>query len=210
MTCSALLLWRGVTRSITIQLSFIVTRSRASAGFAAPIWWPLHDMTPNYSGSLSDDEYLRQYGRRARASPDGTDRNTDRLGRKLWTFAATISFNRRHHLAYRGCRLNLEKESSSVGWCPRNSGGQCLPGDSQSRSCDRLGCSPMEKTNDRNERMTTVFREMLQVPGIITHQLLMTHYRKIAERVDSVVWPSGYALGASSCVPEPLLSLEKS
>src|SRR3984893_1586799 len=61
------------------------------------------------------------------------------------------------------------------------------------------------------KRMTTVFREMLASPGIIhapiAHDPLTA---KIAERVGFRCWDlGGYALGASSCVPEPLLSLEE-
>jgi methylisocitrate lyase len=61
------------------------------------------------------------------------------------------------------------------------------------------------------KRMTTVFREMLASPGIIhapiAHDPLTA---KIAERVGfRCLDLGGYALGASSCVPEPLLSLEE-
>ena len=60
------------------------------------------------------------------------------------------------------------------------------------------------------QRMTTVFREMLASPGIIhapiAHDPLTA---KIAERVGfRCLDLGGYALGATSCVPEPLLSLE--
>jgi methylisocitrate lyase len=59
--------------------------------------------------------------------------------------------------------------------------------------------------------MTTVFREMLANPGIIhapiAHDPLTA---KIAQSVGfSCLDLGGYALGASSCVPEPLLSLEE-
>jgi 2-methylisocitrate lyase-like PEP mutase family enzyme len=59
--------------------------------------------------------------------------------------------------------------------------------------------------------MTTVFREMLASPGIIhapiAHDPLTA---KIAQRVGfRCLDLGGYALGASSCVPEPLLSLEE-
>lgn len=61
------------------------------------------------------------------------------------------------------------------------------------------------------KRMTTVFREMLASPGIlhapIAHDPLTA---KIAQRVGfRCLDLGGYALGASSCVPEPLLSLEE-
>jgi 2-methylisocitrate lyase-like PEP mutase family enzyme len=61
------------------------------------------------------------------------------------------------------------------------------------------------------KRMTTVFREMLASPGIIhapiAHDALTA---KIAERVGfRCLDLGGYALGASSCIPEPLLSLEE-
>ena len=61
------------------------------------------------------------------------------------------------------------------------------------------------------KRMTTLFREMLAAPGIIhapiAHDPLTA---KIAERVGfRCLDLGGYALGASSCVPEPLLSLEE-
>lgn len=59
--------------------------------------------------------------------------------------------------------------------------------------------------------MTTVFREMLASPGIIhapiAHDPLTA---KIAQRVGfRCLDLGGYALGASSCIPEPLLSLEE-
>lgn len=61
------------------------------------------------------------------------------------------------------------------------------------------------------KRMTTVFREMLAAPGIIhapiAHDPLTA---KIAERVGfRCLDLGGYALGASSCIPEPLLSMEE-
>lgn len=61
------------------------------------------------------------------------------------------------------------------------------------------------------KRMTTVFREMLASPGIIhapiAHDPLTA---KIAQRVGfRCLDLGGYALGASSCIPEPLLSLEE-
>jgi 2-methylisocitrate lyase-like PEP mutase family enzyme len=61
------------------------------------------------------------------------------------------------------------------------------------------------------KRITTVFREMIASPGIIhapiAHDPLTA---KIAERVGfRCLDLGGYALGASSCVPEPLLSLEE-
>jgi methylisocitrate lyase len=61
------------------------------------------------------------------------------------------------------------------------------------------------------KRMTIVFRELLAAPGIIhapiAHDPLTA---KIAERVGfRCLDLGGYALGASSCVPEPLLSLEE-
>jgi 2-methylisocitrate lyase-like PEP mutase family enzyme len=60
------------------------------------------------------------------------------------------------------------------------------------------------------KRMTTVFREMLKVPGIIHAPIAYDPLTaKIAERVGfRCLDLGGYALGASSCVPEPLLSLE--
>jgi len=59
--------------------------------------------------------------------------------------------------------------------------------------------------------MTTVFREMLQSPGIIHAPIAYDPLTaKIAERVGfRCLDLGGYALGASSCVPEPLLSLEE-
>ena len=61
------------------------------------------------------------------------------------------------------------------------------------------------------KRMTTVFREMLQAPGVIHAPIA---YDPLSARIaESVGFPcldiGGYALGASSCVPEPLLSLEE-
>src|SRR5437868_8125997 len=61
------------------------------------------------------------------------------------------------------------------------------------------------------KRMTTVFREMLAAPEIIHAPIAYDPLSaRIAQRVgfrclDLVC----YALGASSCVPEPLLSLEE-
>ncbi len=59
--------------------------------------------------------------------------------------------------------------------------------------------------------MTAVFREMLNLPGIIHAPIAYdTLTAKIAERVGfRALDIGGYALGASSCVPEPLLSLEE-
>ncbi len=61
------------------------------------------------------------------------------------------------------------------------------------------------------KRMTTVFREMLKVPGIIHAPIAYDPLTaRIAERVGfRCLDLGGYALGASSCVPEPLLSLEE-
>jgi methylisocitrate lyase len=61
------------------------------------------------------------------------------------------------------------------------------------------------------KRMTAVFRELLAAPGIIhapiAHDPLTA---RIAQRVGfRCLDLGGYALGASSCVPEPLLSLEE-
>jgi len=61
------------------------------------------------------------------------------------------------------------------------------------------------------KRMTTVFREMLQAPGVIHAPIA---YDPLSARIaESVGFRcldiGGYALGASSCVPEPLLSLEE-
>ena len=59
--------------------------------------------------------------------------------------------------------------------------------------------------------MTAVFREMLSSPGIIHAPIAYDPLTaKIAERVGfKALDIGGYALGASSCVPEPLLSLEE-
>jgi 2-methylisocitrate lyase-like PEP mutase family enzyme len=59
--------------------------------------------------------------------------------------------------------------------------------------------------------MTAVFREMLGGPGIIHAPIAYDPLTaKIAERVGfKALDIGGYALGASSCVPEPLLSLEE-
>ena len=59
--------------------------------------------------------------------------------------------------------------------------------------------------------MTAVFREMLHSPGIIHAPIAYDPLTaKIAERVGfRALDIGGYALGASSCVPEPLLSLEE-
>ncbi len=60
------------------------------------------------------------------------------------------------------------------------------------------------------KRMTTVFREMLKAPGIIHAPIAYDPLTaKIAEHVGfRALDLGGYALGASSCVPEPMLSLE--
>ena len=60
-------------------------------------------------------------------------------------------------------------------------------------------------------RMTSAFRELLASPGVIhapiAHDPLTA---RIAERVGfSCLDLGGYALGASSCIPEPLLCLEE-
>ena len=59
--------------------------------------------------------------------------------------------------------------------------------------------------------MTTVFREMLQAPGVIHAPIAYDPLTaRIAESVGfRCLDIGGYALGASSCVPEPLLSLEE-
>jgi len=59
--------------------------------------------------------------------------------------------------------------------------------------------------------MTTVFREMLESPGIIHAPIAYDPLTaRIAEQVGfRALDLGGYALGASSCVPEPLLSLEE-
>ncbi len=61
------------------------------------------------------------------------------------------------------------------------------------------------------KRMTTVFREMLQTSGIIHAPIAYDPLTaRIAEQVGfRCLDIGGYALGASSCVPEPLLSLEE-
>lgn len=61
------------------------------------------------------------------------------------------------------------------------------------------------------KRMTTVFREMLSSPGIIHAPIAYDPLTaRIAERVGfQCLDLGGYALGASLCVPEPLLSLEE-
>ena len=61
------------------------------------------------------------------------------------------------------------------------------------------------------KRMTTVFREMLESPGIIHAPIAYDPLTaRIAEQVGfRALDLGGYALGASSCVPEPLLSLEE-
>jgi methylisocitrate lyase len=59
--------------------------------------------------------------------------------------------------------------------------------------------------------MTTVFRELLQAPEIIHAPIAYDPLTaKIAERVGfRCLDLGGYALGSSSCVPEPMLSLEE-
>src|SRR5260370_30136488 len=61
------------------------------------------------------------------------------------------------------------------------------------------------------KRMTKVFREMLGSPGIIHAPIAYDPLTaKIAQRVGfRCLDLGGYALGASSCIPEPLLSLEE-
>ncbi len=61
------------------------------------------------------------------------------------------------------------------------------------------------------KRMSTVFREMLASPGIIHAPIAYDPLSaRIAQRVGfRCLDLGGYALGASSCVPEPLLSLEE-
>ncbi len=60
-------------------------------------------------------------------------------------------------------------------------------------------------------RMTSVFREMLRRPGIIHAPIAYDPLTaRIAEQVGfRCLDLGGYALGASFCVPEPLLSLEE-
>lgn len=59
--------------------------------------------------------------------------------------------------------------------------------------------------------MTTLFQEMLKSPGIIHAPIAYDPLSaKIAEQAGfRALDIGGYALGASSCVPEPLLSLEE-
>jgi 2-methylisocitrate lyase-like PEP mutase family enzyme len=59
--------------------------------------------------------------------------------------------------------------------------------------------------------MTTLFQELLKSPGIIHAPITYDPLgAKIAEQVGfRALDIGGYALGASSCVPEPLLSLEE-
>jgi 2-methylisocitrate lyase-like PEP mutase family enzyme len=59
--------------------------------------------------------------------------------------------------------------------------------------------------------MTSIFREMLRSPGIIHAPIAYDPLTaKIAEQTGfRCLDIGGYALGASSCVPEPLLSLEE-
>ena len=61
------------------------------------------------------------------------------------------------------------------------------------------------------KKMSNVFREMLQKPGIIHAPIAYDPLTaKIAERVGfRCLDLGGYALGASACIPEPLLSLEE-
>ncbi|MGB2888601.1 MAG: isocitrate lyase/PEP mutase family protein [Candidatus Acidiferrales bacterium] len=61
------------------------------------------------------------------------------------------------------------------------------------------------------KRITTVFREMLHTSGIIHAPIAYDPLTaRIAEQVGfRCLDIGGYALGASSCVPEPLLSLEE-
>ena len=61
------------------------------------------------------------------------------------------------------------------------------------------------------KRMTAVFREMLAAPEIIHAPIAYDPLSaRIAQRVGfRCLDLGGYALGASSCVPEPLLSLEE-
>src|SRR5713101_2190078 len=61
------------------------------------------------------------------------------------------------------------------------------------------------------KKMTTIFREMLQAPGIIHAPIAYDPLTaRIAEQVGfRALDLGGYALGASSCVSEPLLSLEE-
>jgi len=61
------------------------------------------------------------------------------------------------------------------------------------------------------KKMSNVFREMLQKPGIIHAPIVYDPLTaRIAERVGfRCLDLGGYALGASACIPEPLLSLEE-
>jgi methylisocitrate lyase len=61
------------------------------------------------------------------------------------------------------------------------------------------------------KKMTKLFREMLASPGIIHAPIAYDPISaRIAQRVGfRCLDLGGYALGASSCVPEPLLSLEE-
>src|SRR3979411_1019227 len=61
------------------------------------------------------------------------------------------------------------------------------------------------------KRMTKVFREMLATPGIIHAPIAYDPLSaRIAQRVGfRALDLGGYALGASSCVPEPLLTLDE-
>ncbi len=61
------------------------------------------------------------------------------------------------------------------------------------------------------KRMTTVFRELLQAPGTIHAPIAYDPLTaRIAERIGfQALDLGGYALGASNCVPEPLLTLSE-
>jgi len=61
------------------------------------------------------------------------------------------------------------------------------------------------------KRMSTVFREMLSSPGVIHAPIAYEPLvARIAEMVGfRAVYMGGYALGASMCVPEPLLTLDE-
>lgn len=69
----------------------------------------------------------------------------------------------------------------------------------------------MKLQENHLKSMTAVFREMLGSAGIIHAPIAYDPLTaKIAERVGfKALDIGGYALGASSCVPEPLLSLEE-
>ena len=69
----------------------------------------------------------------------------------------------------------------------------------------------MKVQENHLKSMTAVFREMLGSAGIIHAPIAYDPLTaKIAERVGfKALDIGGYALGASSCVPEPLLSLEE-